>query len=351
MIKKNHLLYVHNLRGLAILIIVAIHSRMTFLGGDYNSTLNKNLIVFLDNGTIIFVFISGFLFHHVFIKNLDYKKYLVNKSKYVLLPYLLASIIPIADKLFFDNNIPWLTPELDKLGSFGLFFYMLISGKQFGPFWFIPMITIFYILSPILVRLNNQKFYSTIFPILFIGGLFTYQFGYYSTILDSFVFYLPIYLLGMLISQYKLKIFRHQRWLLPTLVVLYVGLVMLELKEILVAPKLAGFSNKNLTYFIFNPAKFRFTLLSIILLILFQKFSFFRFKILRILGDYSFGIYFIHLFFIILIQKIYQFSRVELPKSLISFLLLTFVTVCLSVLFVWVIKIIFKDKSRFVIGS
>ncbi len=351
MIKKTYLIYVHNLRGLAILIIVAIHSRMALFGGTNDSSLNRTLSIFLDNGTIIFVIISGFLFHHVFIDRLEFKKYIANKSKYVLLPYLLVSIIPILDKLFFDDNIPWLTPNLDSKGPIVLVFYMLFSGKHFGPFWFIPMITIFYLLAPILKKVNTRKFYIFIFPLIFIVGLFTYQFGYYSTIVDSFIFYLPIYLFGMWLSKYRLALFKHQQWIFPMLILLYVGVTVLELMQIVTAPKLAGFHTLDAAYFIFNPAKLRFTILAVILLIVFHKLEFVKFKFLRILGDYSFGIYFVHLFFIIIFQKTVQFYQLELPQSLILFLMLSFFTVSCSILFVWIVKIIFKDKSRLIIGS
>jgi len=351
MIKKTYLIYVHNLRGLAILIIVAIHSRMALFGGANDSSLNRILSVFLDNGTIIFVIISGFLFHHVFIDRFEFKKYIANKSKYVLLPYLLASIIPILDKLFFDNNIPWLTPSLDSKGPIVLVFYMLFSGKHFGPFWFIPMITLFYLLAPILRKVNTKKFYIFIFPIIFAVGLFTYQFGYYSTIVDSFIFYLPIYLFGMLLSEYRLTLFKHQRWVFSILILLYVGITVLELMQILTTPKLVGFHTLDAAYFIFNPAKLRFMILAVILLIAFHRLEFVKFKFLRVLGDYSFGIYFVHLFFIIIFQKTVQFYQLELPKNLILFLVLSFFTVSASILFVWIIKIIFKDKSRLIIGS
>lgn len=351
MIKKNYLNYIHILRGLAILIIIAIHSRMALFGGTDVSPLNKELIIFLDNGTIIFVIIAGFLFHHVFIPKFNFRTYFLNKSRYVLLPYILVSILPIIDKLFFDDNIPWLTSELAQLNSAEFVIYMLISGKHFGPFWFIPMIAIFYLIAPALKKLNVRIFYRYIFPVIFIGGLFSYQFGYYSTILNSFIFYLPIYLFGMLLSEYKSELFKYQKLVLPSLLILYVGITILELMELIKSPKLIGFSNFDTLYFIFNPAKLRFSVLTVILLILFYNLEFFKFRLFRILGDYSFGIYFVHLFFIILIQKTVKYYQVELPKSLITFLIFVFFTTSFSIMLVWVIKAIFKNKSRFLIGS
>lgn len=350
MIKDNYLTYVHYLRGLAILIIVAIHSRMALFGNS-NHILNETLIVFLDNGTVVFVFISGFLFQHVFIPIFNFKTYLVKKLKYVLLPYFLVSIIPIIDKLYFDHSIPWLTQELQAKGSTWLVFYMLGTGKHFGPFWFIPMITIFYIISPILVKLNIKGFYLYIFPLIFIFGLFTYQFGYYSTIFNSFVFYLPIYLLGMFVSYNKDLLFKNQWWFFIMFTLLYICIIILELKGILITPRLEGFNNKNLNYFIFDPAKLRFSLLAVVLTLLFHSATNIKLKFLQLLGDYSFGIYFIHLFFIIIFQKAIAYYNVTLTPNFISFLIVLLFSLLSSFLFVWVIKIIFRSKSRYIIGS
>ncbi|MCB0494675.1 MAG: acyltransferase [Cyclobacteriaceae bacterium] len=350
MIKENYLTYVHHLRGLAILIIVAIHSRMALFGNS-DIAINKGLVVFLDNGTIIFVFISGFLFHHVFIPRFDYKNYLIKKSKYVLLPYLLVSIPPILDKLYFDNNIPWLTTSLQAKGPVEFVAYMLLTGKHFGPFWFIPMITVFYIISPALIKLNTRVFYVYFFPLIFILGLFTYQFGYYSTIINSFVFYLPIYLLGMIVSQYKEFLFRNQVWFLTILTLIYALILVLELNGSLVTPRLTDFNNSNLKYFVFDPAKLRFSLLAVLLTLVFHNIMNAKLRFLQLLGDYSFGIYFIHLFFIIIFQKIIGYYHINLPMNIISFVLMLFFTLLFSVLFVWIVKIFFGSKSRYIIGS
>src|SRR5690606_16251364 len=132
----------------------------------------------LDNGTIIFVFISGFLFEHLFANNFNFKHYFDKKLKYVVGPYLLVSILPIIDKLYFEQNLRWLPEVLVDQSVLAKSFYMLITGKHFGPYWFIPMIVIFYLISPLLVWVNKPKFYIYVFPVIFTLGLFTYKFGY-----------------------------------------------------------------------------------------------------------------------------------------------------------------------------
>src|SRR5690606_5585731 len=98
--KPVFLNYIHYLRGLAILLIVGIHCRISF---PWEHKIEARIFEsLLDNSTIIFIFISGFLFQHLFVNNFNFRKYLVKKLKFVILPYLLVSILPILDKLYLE---------------------------------------------------------------------------------------------------------------------------------------------------------------------------------------------------------------------------------------------------------
>ncbi len=56
--------YLHNFRGIAILYIVAFHCWSSFGWGDHDleKKVWNSLIVY---GTVLFVFIAGFLFQHL----------------------------------------------------------------------------------------------------------------------------------------------------------------------------------------------------------------------------------------------------------------------------------------------
>src|SRR5699024_519791 len=105
--RPEFLPYIHFLRGLAILLIVGIHCRTSF-HWQKNSIVELFFEATLDNCTIIFVFISGFLFEHLFAKNFNFLRYFNKKLKYVIGPYLLVSIIPILDKLYVQEQLLWL---------------------------------------------------------------------------------------------------------------------------------------------------------------------------------------------------------------------------------------------------
>jgi peptidoglycan/LPS O-acetylase OafA/YrhL len=63
--KMRHFLpYIHNFRGIAILYIVAFHCHSSFGWGyhDLEKRIWNSLVVY---GTVLFVFIAGFLFQHL----------------------------------------------------------------------------------------------------------------------------------------------------------------------------------------------------------------------------------------------------------------------------------------------
>lgn len=348
--RREFLPYIHSLRGLAILLIVGIHCRTSFKWENGNAELFFES--FLDNGTIIFVFISGFLFEHLFTRRFNFRIYLNKKLKYVIIPYLLVSILPIIDKLYFEESLRWLPPVLSNQPDVIKSLYMLVTGKHFGPYWFIPMIVIFYVISPLLVVLNNARFYKYIFPFIFIAGLFTYKFGFYSNTWDSFLYFLPIYLFGMFTSYYKDDIIAKRNWLIYPCAIIYLLVTSLELTGYITIHKVIGFeSYADQPNYIFNFTKFKVSVLCIALLLIFYRLRNRKMTVLKVLGDYSFGIYFIHLYFIVATELVVN-SQVEAFRMTAPlFLIYTILVTIVCVASIYILKRIVGNKSRYLVGS
>jgi len=347
---KGFLNYIHYLRGFAILVIVGIHCRTTFSWGD--NLLEKQVFTTaLDNGTIIFVFIAGFLFHYLKAK-FEYKSYLIRKTKYVVIPYLLVSALPILLKMLNLHQSNWVPDEMVPDDALGKALFYLASGRHIGPFWFIPMIVIFYVISPLLLKLDNHRFYKILFPVLMVASLFTYKFGFYTNIWVSFLHFLPVYIFGMWAANYKDKIVSMPNILFWILVVTYLALSVMEIAGIFDPPRVGSFEdNEIMPLFAFNIVKLRVYLLCLILMRIFYYFNDKDFTLLWYLGDYSFGIYFIHIFVI----KAFEWTVLAIYPDFVlnsfSFLIFIGLVSIGSILAVKVIKLIFKDKSRMIIGS
>ena len=82
--------HVHNFRGLAISLIVAVHCLSIF---DWSASpgLERWLKILLLNATVFFLFIAGYLFQHLSAR-FHYPSYLQTKFRNVVLPYLVVSI-------------------------------------------------------------------------------------------------------------------------------------------------------------------------------------------------------------------------------------------------------------------
>ena len=91
--------YINTFRAMAIYFIVAVHALHVFSWPD--GSLSKQFLdVLLNNGSIFFIFISGYLFQHLSV-NFKASKYYLSKLKNVVLPYLIISTPAIIYFLYF----------------------------------------------------------------------------------------------------------------------------------------------------------------------------------------------------------------------------------------------------------
>ncbi len=74
-----------------MIVIVAGHC-LYYVPLIYDCWLEKVAVNLLKGGTSLFVFISGFLFHHVFYQRFTYRRFVTSKVKNLLIPYLLLGV-------------------------------------------------------------------------------------------------------------------------------------------------------------------------------------------------------------------------------------------------------------------
>ena len=76
-------------RAIAILFVVTGHF-LNLIGKHSDSFYGLFVSNFILGGTILFVFISGFLFHHVFYDKYEFSYFITGKIKKVFFPYIIC---------------------------------------------------------------------------------------------------------------------------------------------------------------------------------------------------------------------------------------------------------------------
>ena len=142
----------------------------------------------------MFVFISGFLFGHLFCfkgKYRDKKRFLYGKAKRLLLPYFIWGLLPIV-----------ITPSLFTWQG-------LLTGS--GHLWFLLMLFgVFVIIAPLtsFLLLSNSNMWAPIFIIISsVGLLFAFHAlstHHFFLCSHAILYYMPFFIIGMYFAKYQL---------------------------------------------------------------------------------------------------------------------------------------------------
>lgn len=348
--KNNFLNYVHYFRGLAIILIVGVHCR-TSIPWPENSYVHDILRYGLDSATILFVFISGFLFQYLTESKFNYSSYLWKKIQYVIFPYVIISIPAIVDKLFFETNAYWTPEYYDALTVPGQILYMLVTGKHSGPFYFIPMIGVIFILAPLFHFIQHKKYFTSLTVTVVMLGMFTYSYGYYATFLESLLYFTPVYIFGIWTSKNRNWTVNLNNYILTSLLLIYLTVFSLEMLKIIKVDHLQFFESPHYFTSTFNWGKLKVMCLAVILLNMFYRLKNHDLNIVKTLGDYSFGIYFVHIYIINIISILGKYYHISIEQNALVFTIYLAVVISFSMLIVFTVKKIFRDKSRLVVGS
>ncbi len=205
-------------RGIAILLIVAGHS-YTLAGFAPLNPFERTAANLLTGGTALFVFISGFMFHHVFSKKFNYRKFMVKKLQNVVLPYLFLSIYPIWDILKYER----FSRTLGVSNARDALLFYPFTGLHLTAYWYIPFAVVLFLASPIFLKLINSRYKE----ILIVGGItlsaLIHRPLYNINVLQSFLYFSPVYLMGMWASINKERIYEklmNREWVFLTIAIL-----------------------------------------------------------------------------------------------------------------------------------
>ncbi|WP_419827082.1 acyltransferase family protein [Sphingomonas sp.] len=199
--QRDFLPHVHRMRGLAILLVVAAHCWPCFA---WTPAQEHAILLLLDNVTVLFMFISGFLFQHLS-PRFRYAAYLKRRMGMVMLPYLLVSMPGIAMAVFVahrEDVWPWVY----RLPAWQQVAFFLVTGRHLAPLWFMPMMALFILAAPLFVRVDRRGGYGLILPL---AAAFATATGRdwapgLANVLSKASFMAPAYLAGMAFSRHRL---------------------------------------------------------------------------------------------------------------------------------------------------
>lgn len=335
--------HIHVFRGIAIILIVGAHTAPS-LDWSANPVLGRVIHAIANESSTFFFFIAGYLFQFLS-GRFSYHRYLIQKLRTVILPYVILSVPAL---ILFTVLIkrggmwPWFY-DLPVWGQVGMF---LATGKHLAPLWFVPTIALFYLAAPIFLFVD-RKFrvgYWLIVPLL----VFSAYMGRGGQLgpLNFALYLLPVYMLGMVFCHYRVRALKLvARWS-PMLVLI------------------AGFAIVGLALDWPEPPHWQ-VLLKVPLALLgtlwLWNYGHLFGKSLDYIAEVSFGIFFIHAYFISFIKSImfylvtgavYKGIGAEIiPGNLLTFVIYAGAVLAISVGVIYVAKRVLGSRSRMFIGA
>jgi len=314
---NKRLISVEYLKAFSMIYIVAFWHLL-----DYTSFFNPTRYIVLTNITTIvlgiFVLISGFLLGNSNKSKMKYSSFLRKRFIRIYPLYVIAVII----FYIFNVNNYFVTIK-------SLFLISMFIGPAPFTLWFITMIMVFYLVTPLLLSIvgNKLKFWLFIFFILIFEVIL---FILFREIDLRVVFYFPFYCLGLYCSKYevKTKIINFYLGVVGLAIGLFLNNIIVDswtLTQFLKGPMILASSYIIFYIFLYNEG--RFIKLSIISIISYSAFCMYLFH--RPIYSFLINIYFpdefyfqflyllvvcfpIIFIFSFLIQKIYDYMLIKI---------------------------------------
>lgn len=339
-------------RGIAILFIVAGHSYGPW---EINSIGEKTFANLVSGGTTLFVFISGFFFHHVFYNKVSYREFITKKSKNVLAPYATISILAIIYFISTSTKLPYSDElEANSASSWSdymeLVFVYLWTGRIINAYWYIPFIFIIFLLSPLLshfIRLHTPTRIA-IFLFLFAVSTLIHRPPGNDSIPHSILYFTPIYMLGIIVSINKEEV---TNLIKGKSMIFGMAAVAMAFMQAILFEGHGNFHKQELfSYGGIDIMLIQKTLLCFFFLSFLQGHEHRKIPSLKLLASSSFALYFIHPWVLTIIRKTEFLSYFEFLPGFGVFVITIPMVVMSSLFIAYSFKRILKKNSRYITG-
>ena len=360
--KKKFLNSINYFRAIAIIIIVMAHSYGIAHWNVYNraSIFEKLFYSFNLNGSIFFIFISGFLYNHIFYPRFEYKKFMLKKAKFVLLPYLFCSAIPILyavsrtqenfwlDAFFYHNGSNFL-PEAIADSQVLSAIWFLLTGRAVYAYWYIPMIMLIFALSPLINQLIQSKYLlQTILFMMPISAI-VHRPAQNLNPLHSLVYFLPVYLLGIYSSIHQKQVYEFVKSK-QVKITISITAIALGLIQVLIFNVSGNFSKDFFSVALPDINLLQKILLCFLLISILDNYENNDIPSMKKVAETSFAIYFIHPFLLNPLTLISRNLGFDFDGNVFTLFIATFCIVATAMAIAHLFKLVFKRNSRYLIG-
>ncbi len=333
--KKEFVNYIHNFRGLAIIFVVAGH---IFVNWEPDSVTYRFFRVFWENGTVLFVFIAGYLFQYLS-KRFEYRSYLLKKVQNVIVPYLVVSLPIIVYRLMKQDYPGYLLEHhavFLQYSTWQKLLYFLFTGAHMQQLWFVPMICLFYLAAPLLIYIDRHpKLYWLL--ILFAAVSILVEREPFNDIPRMFVHFISVYVFGMLLSHYRERYLELAKKYWVVLSILAVAAIVINY---IYFPAYASAMN--------YVQKMIFCCFCIYWL---WKLDRYIPRIFAVLAEVSFGIFFLHYYLVLGVRGVYQkLTHQVIPGNILGWFLYFIVVLAGTVIIIRLFQRLLGKKSRYIIG-
>lgn len=285
-------------RAIAIFIIVFGHVVIfSDYGGDDFRDFIRNLF---SGGTGLFVYVSGFMFHHVFLKNFSYMSFLKKKTVQLIPPYIFLSLLPVALSVVEPRPVSdgYYLPVGDSFFDYYIlpFFKYVVTGGALVGYWYIPFAMVLFLISPIFIlycRINFLGMISLALMFLCFSS-FVHRPEYNIPLWQSLIYYVPFYMLGIFSSKYRNEVTLSRKY------ALYVSFFML-FSMVLISYYMVFLEHVgNFTKYAFSYSGLDFQVFKVLFLCVFLYVGLIYLNppkdrgVWKVVKDYSFPIFFLH---------------------------------------------------------
>lgn len=348
--KSKFLNSINYFRGIAIIIIVMAHSYgIAHWNVYHNATILEKFFYSLNlNGSIYFIFISGFLYKHIFYTKFNYKKFMLKKTKYVLVPYLICSVIPILSTVFIDGGGKFLPASLQSQPIKEIVWF-LITGRAVYAYWYIPMIMLIFAISPLINYIIRSKYLLKIILFMIPISMIIHRPLHNTNPLHSLIYFLPVYLLGICSSIHHQKMKNYlqsnQRKIIILLIALGLGLI-----QVLLFNVSGNFTKSLFSLTLPDINLIQKILLCFLFMSILDNYENTDIKSMKKTAETSFAIYFIHPFLLNPLAQLTRSFDLDFQGNLLTLLIATFFMIANCMAIAHLVKLVLKQNSRYLIG-